>query len=79
MPLTCKTLCAAAEKGSSILIDEVVPGGHAAQAGVLRGDALLATTARSQVCWGFDNITTACKQLSTFGGSMNFWCLITHV
>jgi S1-C subfamily serine protease len=38
-----------AEQGSSILVDEVVPGGHAAAAGVQAGDVLLATTARSQV------------------------------
>lgn len=38
-----------AEKAGAVLVDEVVPGGHAAAAGVKPGDMLLATMARAQV------------------------------
>ena len=38
-----------AEKGTAILVDTVVPNGHAAAAGVQPGDRLVATSARAQV------------------------------
>lgn len=54
------------EKSGSVLVDEVVPGGHAAQAGVQAGDVLLATTARPQA--GSDG-TTQVVLLTTAGQS----------
>jgi hypothetical protein len=41
-----------ADKAAGLVVDELVPGGHAAAAGVRLGDCLLATSARSQQAAG---------------------------
>ncbi|GIL74453.1 hypothetical protein Vretimale_2137 [Volvox reticuliferus] len=55
------------ERGGSIVVESITPGGHASAAGIVAGDVLLATSARAQVDTGNGALRGQLVLLSTAG------------